>query len=374
MQSRRISFTDLEPGQPLPWDVYAQHASGAPLLRKGQIVTDTAPLQQWLNGSPDGLQAGEDNPPSVLRLLNLANRRLEHLLLDLRNEHNAERELRDIARDVIAAVEIHRDIALACIFLNQIAGTYAVRHCIETAVVAALVALGMSKRHEEAQTIVAATLTMNVGMLRHHETFQNQHGPLSQEEREIVRRHPEDSADLLKSAGVDDEEWLRCVVMHHENDDGSGYPGGKTSEEITQNARLIGLADRYCAQVSARNYRRSLLPDQALARLFLEHQTTVDGALAQEFIRQLGKFPPGCLVRLHSGEIGVVVQRNGSDDAVHIHALRDAGGALCHSDALPFTLRRISSDAASAIDEVLHEDEADVRFSMKNIWGQLACL
>src|ERR1700739_3223505 len=96
---------------------------------------------------------GQDAPPSVLHQLNLSNRRLEKLLHNLRNETNAENELRAIARDVMAAVRVSPDIALATIFLNQIAGTYAVRHCIETAVVAVIVARAMGKSEAEALTV-----------------------------------------------------------------------------------------------------------------------------------------------------------------------------------------------------------------------------
>src|SRR5471030_2617466 len=242
MVQRRITLKDLVLGKPLRWNLFAAgaaQASAQPLLQKGQVLSDTTQLAPLLEA---GLYAEEEAPPSVLHQLNQCNRRLERLLMDLRNEHNAEAELRDIAHDVILAVELNADIALACIFLNQIAGSYAVRHCIET----------------------AAALTMNVGMLRQHESFQSKHTPLTREEMAIVRRHPEDSANLLKSAGVEDDEWLSCVLLHHENDDGSGYPSGVASPGVTLNAKLISLADRYCAQVSARNYRSSILPDQAL--------------------------------------------------------------------------------------------------------------
>ena len=67
----------------------------------------------------------------------------------------------------------------------------------------------------------------------------------------------------MRCAGVSDEQWLACVLQHHETDDGSGYPEGRSNGEVALNAKLIGLADRYCACVSARNYRRSMAPPRS---------------------------------------------------------------------------------------------------------------
>ncbi|MFM9434480.1 HD-GYP domain-containing protein (c-di-GMP phosphodiesterase class II) [Janthinobacterium sp. CG_23.3] len=367
MVQRRIIFSDLVPGAPLPWDLYSFDRNGGPLLRKGQLLNDQGQIDTLLAA---GLFVVDESPPSVLHLLNEANKRLERMLHELRDKHNAEHELRDVARDVLRAFELNPDIALACLFLNQIAGTYAVRHCIETALVAILVARGMQKTRQETLVITAAALTMNVGMLRHNDSFQSKHTPLTREEMEIVRRHPEESADLLKCAGIDDEEWISCVMLHHENDDGSGYPGGKTSDEITQNAKLIGLADRYCAHVSARNYRRSVLPDQALHKIFLNTEYKIDPALAEQFVLRLGKYPPGSLVRLRNGEVGVVTAASGS----HVHALRDAAGIVIPAALLASAPLRSTSEPEFAIAEALHEDQAGVRFSMKNVWGDQARL
>jgi len=369
MVQRRITLKDLVLGKPLRWNLFAAgaaQASAQPLLQKGQVLSDTTQLAPLLEA---GLYAEEEAPPSVLHQLNQCNRRLERLLTDLRNEHNAEAELRDIAHDVILAVELNADIALACIFLNQIAGSYAVRHCIETAVVAVVVARGIGKSPAEMLTVTAAALTMNVGMLRQHESFQSKHTPLTREEMAIVRRHPEDSANLLKSAGVEDDEWLSCVLLHHENDDGSGYPSGVASPGVTLNAKLISLADRYCAQVSARNYRSSILPDQALEALFSASQPAVDPLLARHFTEQLGKYPPGCLVRLQNGEIGVVAHRAAGRGELDVHSLRDPAGS-----PLPAASLRHTGDADCAIAEALSEDQAAIRFSMKQVWGAQASL
>ncbi|NGZ84609.1 HD-GYP domain-containing protein [Duganella aceris] len=310
-----------------------------------------------------------DASPSVLNLLNQSNRRLERLLQTLHTERNAEAELRDIARDVIHAVELDPDIALATIFLSQIAGTYAVRHCIETAVVTVVIARRMGKSAAEIQTVTAAALTMNVGMLRHNESFQNKSSPLSNEELAIVRSHPEESADLLKYAGVQDQEWISCVLLHHENDDGSGYPAGVASPEVTLNAKLLSLADRYCAQVSARNYRKSVLPDRAMRNLAEDKAAPCDPQLLEHFQRELGDFPPGCLVRLADGGIGVVSRRQGCSNGLQVHSLRDPSGAML-TPAQP----RCLSDGEWRIAEALSEDQASTRFSMKQIWGARASL
>jgi len=329
-------------------------------------------MSQYLNSLQDlGSEGGTrlEPPPSVLHELNLANRRLEKLLGDLRNEHNADADLRNIAREVVRAVELNPDVALACLFLSQIAGTYAVRHCIETAIVVVLVARGLGKAADEVVSLTAAALTMNVGMLRHHDNFQNKPGALSSEEMAIVRRHPEDSAEILKYAGIDDEEWISCVLMHHESDDGTGYPFGMTREQITHNARLLSLADRYCARVSARNYRCSMLPDEALDKLLHDPLHPADPVLQEQFHRQVGKYPPGALVRLANGELGVVTCRDGGDGVLEVQCMRDAAGK-----ALPAHVQRRTDQPECAIREALTEDQADLRFSMKQIWGAQAAL
>lgn len=307
--------------------------------------------------------------PSVLRRLNLSNQRLEKLLHNLRNEHQAESELRAIALEVLQAVDIQPDIALASILLCQIAGSYAVRHCIETAIVTIIAARGLQLDAGQTQTLAAAALTMNVGMLRHNESFQHKQSSLSHEEIAVIRRHPEESVNLLKHAGIDDDEWISCVLLHHENDDGSGYPAGVASPEVTRNAKLLSLADRYCAQVSARNYRRSIVPDQALRNLQQDRQAPVDPELLQLFRLELGDYPPGTLVRLHNGELGVVSGRHDGSGGQPICCLRDADGS-----ALTPPVQRSSSTADYAICAALSEDEAGLRFSMKQIWGEQASL
>ena len=365
MAIRRITLSDIAFGQPLPWDVFSTPSAVRPLLEKGKVVAP-GQLDGWLSS---GLYAEAGAPCSVLQSLNQINRRLERILMALREHGSADTELRDIARELIDAVHRQPDVALASVYLNQIAGAYAVRHCTEVAIIVCLIARAMGKPPAEMLIVTAAALTMNVGMVSQSELFQSKDGALSSEERAMVRRHPADSVDMLRWAGVTDEHWLDLVLLHHENDDGSGYPAGRLGDAISQNAKLIGLADRYCAFVSARNYRRSLLPPVALDRLAGEHDMPVDRALVELFLSEIGPYPPGTLVRLENGEMGLVSSRGNASGEARVHVLRD-------TDGRPLSLAEVRStnEEGCAIAEALHEDYAKLRFTMKQIWGELAGL
>ena len=298
---------------------------------------------------------------SVLRSLNLVNSQLDGLLAGLSAYSDADRALRQMAHEVAAATARAPDVAIAAVLLNQVAGRYAVRHCVDTAIVACVVARAMDKSEFEVLTVAAAALTMNVGMMRQIESFHSKSSTLTGDDRAMVRRHPAESADLLRCAGVSDADWLAGVLQHHESDDGSGYPEGRRNGDIAFNAKLIGIADRYCACVSARNYRRSMLPPLALDKLRADG--SYDTALIERFCAQLGAYPPGTLVRLANGETGVVAGRG----ALLVHALRSGDGA-------PLSLERRTDEPGNAIAAALHEDDARLRFRMTAVWGELAAL
>ena len=364
MAIRRIKLSDLSFGKPLPWDVFSAPSAKKPLLEKGKVVAS-----EQLGLLENGLYAEAGTPASVLQSLNHINRRLDRVLMDLRDVASADTELRAIARELIDTVARDEEIALAAIFLNQIAGAYAIRHCTEAAIVVCLIARAMHKDPAELLIITAAALTMNVGMVRQTELFQGREGALSSEERAIVRRHPTDSVDMLRYAGIADEAWLDLVLLHHENDDGTGYPQGRLGDEISQNAKMIGLADRYCAFVSARNYRRSMLPPMALACLAGESEMPVDQEVISHFAQQIGAYPPGTLVRLANGDTGVVSHRKDQAGALRVHVLRRGDGT-----PLALAEQRSTAETDCAIEEALHEDSARLRFTMQHIWGELAAL
>jgi HD-GYP domain-containing protein (c-di-GMP phosphodiesterase class II) len=315
----------------------------------------------------DAAQEDEHRTLSVLRLINQAHRRLEHLLFNLDSEADAQKSILDIATALTNAVDANPDVALACILLNQDEGSYAVRHCIDSAVVSQLVARAIGKGPRDTLITMAGALTMNIGMLGNQEQLQSRLNAISPREFALIQDHPQQGVNILRSAGIDDEDWLNCVLLHHENEDGSGYPFGKTGADIPLNAKIISLADRYCARVSSRSYRKPLLPNEALRDLLLADHKNVDPMLTACFIRVLGTYPIGAVVRLASGETGVVYGKGKSSTTPVVHVLAGPQG----TPALQ-ALRRDTGDDAYAIREMLSEGQAGIRFSMQQVWGEAA--
>lgn len=382
IDQRRLSIADIVIGEPLPWDVYG--AGDKLLLRRGHVIENTRQAEELVQrgmfidagqaervaqARKEAQQAAKRETPSALRLINLANKRLERLLYNLGNETDAEAKILEVVKALGFAVDINPDIALASIFLNQAAGNYTIRHCVDTALITLMIARAMNKPPEEAQVIMAAALTMNIAMLRQQDQLMLKQEPLTEREMEVIRSHPAQGVELLKQSGITHPQWLSYVQMHHENEDGSGYPLGKEVKEIPQNTKILAYSDRYCASVSVRKYRKTLLPSAALRDVLIVGGKPSDPMLAAYFIKELGANPPGTFVRLQNGEIGVVTRRSKAASAPVVHAFIGPRGA-----PLSFPIQRDTSKELYAIRDVLSSEQAVLRFSMQQLWGEEAAL
>jgi HD-GYP domain-containing protein (c-di-GMP phosphodiesterase class II) len=307
--------------------------------------------------------------PSVLRLLNLANKRLEKLLYGLGAEPDAQAKFLEVVKAITYATDLNRDIAIGCIQLNQSSGNYSVRHCIDTAILSLLVMRAMHKTPEEITAVMGAALTMNIGMLRAQDQLEDKLDPLSESESQLIKKHPEASVEILRQAGIHNEEWLTHILQHHENADGSGYPHGKVLSDIAQNARILSLADHYCASVCNRKYRKTLQHAAALRDVFMTAGKAADPMLAAYFIKELGTYPPGTFMRLDDGEIGVVTGRGAASATPIVHALIGPRGA-----PLSFPIRRDTAKPRHGVREVVARDQATLRFGLHQLWGDEANL
>lgn len=368
MELQVIRFEDIPLGEPLPWHVYDRDE--VLLLRKGKIVHSHHQLDDL---RVDGLfiprNANEEPPPeppkqSPFALLNHLPSAVERLFGRMSVEPNFKGRTQAVARIVQEACAIDRDASLGWIFIGPEC-RYVIGHPIRAAIVCELVGAQMGWSEEERQTLLCAALTMNIGQLVLQHKLLGQKEPLTPKQREDLNRHSRDSHDLLQKLDVTDPGWLDTVLQHHERLDGSGYPAALSGDAVSIHARLLAIADIYCALVTEHAHRRALLPNAALKELYLQRGKALDGTMVEQFIKVAGVYPPGTLVKLANGEIAVVTRHGAAPTAPVAHSLVSPRGA-----ALNVYPKRECSEPQHAVKEVLSHARASVTISHKpGLWG-----
>jgi HD-GYP domain-containing protein (c-di-GMP phosphodiesterase class II) len=162
---------------------------------------------------------------------------------------------------------------------------------------------------------------MNLAMVDLQARLATQVSPLTAKQREAIQDHPRRSAEMLGQAGIEDKDWIDAVLQHHELADGSGYPIGAT--DISELAEMLRFADVYTARLSSRANRPAMSAQQAGRDL---HQMAGDSPLAAALIKSFGIFPPGSMVRLATGELGVVIRNGEKAYNPIVAALTNAAG------------------------------------------------
>jgi HD-GYP domain-containing protein (c-di-GMP phosphodiesterase class II) len=136
----------------------------------------------------------------------------------------------------------------------------------------------------------------------------NKPGRLTDDEFAVVKRHPRDGYDILRGTPGIGPIPLDITLHHHERRDGSGYPDRQDEHAISELAQMAAIVDVYDAITADRCYHQGMPAAEALRKIFEWSKFHFNPALAQEFIRCVGIYPVGTLVRLESGRLGVVVE------------------------------------------------------------------
>lgn len=265
------------------------------------------------------------------------------------------------SRPLMALIERDPDLAiLQAVRADAVNGgpsSYSARHAVRTATAACLAATQLGWSVQARQCVLRTALTMTLSMAEPQNRLVTQVSPVTTLQRAEIQSHPERSAAMLEMAGVTDTDWLAAVRQHHEEDGGTGYP--QRLAKVNEVAQLVHSADSFTAKLSPRLKRQPMLADAAARQ---QYQSRKGDAMTAALIKEFGLYPPGCAVRLKSGEVGMVMRRGETAATPLVAVLTDRAGGL-----LPEPGRRDTARREFAIVAVIPLAEMKIRVGLEKL-------
>lgn len=361
-------FQLLKPGVPLAWGV--RDAEGRLLLAKGHVVADETQLMGLLNRGmfvdADEIKRGKEpvNEPLAERMSSrwMALQGKLGNLLRAPGAPDFLKRLNEVVEQVAGFPERNGDQIIFLIVRHDHHQRehYGEAHALHVAALCHLVSRRLNWPEDRRRSLIGAALSMNLTVIHLQAQLAGQHGPLSAVQRQDMEAHPLASAALLRAAGLQDEDWLRAVEQHHECPDGSGYPQHlKALDEMSQ---LLRLSDRFVAKHSARAGRGPQPAQQAAGSLYAQ---SGGSPLAAALIKEFGIYPPGCYVKLISGEIAVVTRRSDNAKEPWVAALSNR-----HGEPLSQPVSRDTSLSTRTITGTVDEKAVMLRVTADQLYDE----
>lgn len=186
---------------------------------------------------------------------------------------------------------------------------YTYMHSVAVCALMVALARRMSLSEEKVREAGVGGLMHDVGKMTIAPEILNKPGRLTDEEFTAMKNHPEAGLKILQGSDTANATVLDVCLHHHEKLDGSGYPHGLVGENIGLFARMGAICDVYDAVTSDRPYKKGWGAARSI-REMASWKGHFDDGIFQTFVKTLGIYPVGTLVRLESGHLGIVVDQN----------------------------------------------------------------
>jgi HD-GYP domain-containing protein (c-di-GMP phosphodiesterase class II) len=191
----------------------------------------------------------------------------------------------------------------------------------------------------------------------------NKPGKLTEDEFEIIKTHPHKGYEILKDAEGANEGAIDVCLHHHERVDGTGYPDRISGDSPSLLARMCAVCDVYDALTSNRCYKSGWEPAETIRKMAEWRGGHFDERIFLAFVKTIGIYPSGTLVRLKSGKLAIVIEQ--TDKSLLTPLVKAFFSTKSNEPIMPemINLSRSQESIASA------EDPAKWGFDLKQISG-----
>lgn len=300
---RYINIEHAEPGMVLARTIYNEN--NCVLLSQNSVLTKEYIVRLTIRGYQgvyieDEISEGieiEEVIPQELR-----NRDVEAVKSgDIDALHN-------IAKSIVEEIiNKNTEICLEVVDLRTY-DDYTYKHSVNVAVISTIIGAYMDFNCESLNELCFAAMLHDLGKIKIDPAIINKPGRLTMEEYRIVQKHPKYSYDILWDNWSVSSRTRQGVLHHHENEDGTGYPGRLAGDEIPLYAKIIHVADVYDALTSKRPYKKPYALSEALEYLMGGSNVLFDSTVVNAFLKAVPVYPKGMQIELTNGEKAIVVK------------------------------------------------------------------
>ena len=214
-----------------------------------------------------------------------------------------------LVEEVNQSIERNPNALLSLVRLKN-ADEYTYLHSVAVCMLMVALAKQLHLSEDQIRQAGLAGLLHDVGKMAIPSGVLNKVDKLTDDEFNVIKQHPQRGWEILKSCYQVSDIALDVCLHHHERIDGRGYPDKISGEALTLFARMGAVCDVYDAISSDRCYKKAWGPAESIHKMASWQAGHFDETVFHAFVKTIGIYPNGSLLKLKSGRLGVVIEQS----------------------------------------------------------------